>query len=102
MLAHTLVFPCVLCTGFAPTTTLAMPSKLGLSKVRIVMDDAAEEAPAEENKESVLDSLSAGNADLLDKIKGLTLLEASELIKEAEKAFNVGPKDDEDDAPSED
>ena len=61
-------------------------------------DGAADEAPAaEEEKESVLDSLSAGSAELLDKIKGMTLMEASELIKAAEKTFNVGPKDDADD-----
>ena len=50
----------------------------------------AAEGTAEEEKESVLDSLSAGNAEMLDSIKGMTLVEAAALMKEIESTFNVG------------
>ena len=61
----------------------------------------AEEAPAEDAG-SILDSLSGLPAELLEKIKGMTLLDASNLIKEAEKTFNVGAgADDDDDATDE-
>lgn len=63
------------------------------------MCEAAEAEPAvEDEKASVLDDLSPGNAEILEQIKGLTLLEASALIKEVESTFNVGPKSDDDDA----
>ena len=60
--------------------------------------EEGEEAPAEEEKESVLDSLSAGNSELLEKIKGMTLMQASELIKAAEKTFNIGDQEEEEEA----
>ena len=56
------------------------------------MSDAPEDAPAEA---SVLDSLSDGSAEMLEKIKGLTLLEAAELIKDVEDTFGLGPKEEE-------
>lgn len=70
---------CSLCSGFAPTMMLQQPSRLAMSKVWMCDAPAAEdEAPAAEEK-SVLDDLSAGNAALLEQIKGMTLLEASEV-----------------------
>ena len=64
--------------GFAPQIMLQQRSQLALSKVW--MCDAPEEAPAEEAAAvSVLDDLSAENAALLESIKGLTLMEASEV-----------------------
>lgn len=85
---------------------LPTPSKVAYSKVTpfsVLMEEGeeapAEEAPAEEG--SILDSLSGLPAELLEKIKGMTMLEASELIKEAEKAFNVGAGADSDDAEEE-
>mmetsp|Transcript_11889 Transcript_11889/g.27029 ORF Transcript_11889/g.27029 Transcript_11889/m.27029 type:complete len:90 (-) Transcript_11889:153-422(-) len=59
----------------------------------------AEEAAAEE-KPSVLDSLSGAPADVLEKMKGMTLMEAAELTKEAEKVFGL-VDDDDDEAPAE-
>ncbi len=86
-------------TGFAPAVhQLHHPSRVAHSKVWNMCDAPTEEAPAEEAAASVLDSLSAGNAELMEKIKGMTLLEASELIKEVESTFDVGPKSDDDDA----
>lgn len=62
-------------------------------------DEPAEEAAAEE-KPSVLDSLSGAPADVLEKMKGMTLMEAAELTKEAEKVFGL-VDDDDDEAPAE-
>lgn len=71
-------------------------SKLALSKVW--MCDAPEEAPADEAPAaSAVADLSADQAATLESIKGMTLLEASQLIKEMESSFNVGPKKDDDD-----
>ena len=55
---------------------------------------AAEEEPAAEEAAFDLASLSDENAALLETIKGLTLEECAALIKEAEKTFNTGPKED--------
>jgi hypothetical protein len=75
-------------------------SKLAMSKVvRMEDDEPAEEAAAEE-KPSVLDSLSGAPADVLEKMKGMTLMEAAELTKEAEKVFGL-VDDDDDEAPAE-
>ena len=58
---------------------LQQPSRLAMSKVWMCdAPVAAEESPAEE-KGSVLDDLSAENAALLEQLKGMTLLEASEV-----------------------
>ena len=79
---------------------LHQQSRVSLSKVW--MCDA--EAPAaEEEAASVLDSLSAGNAEMLEKIKGLTLLEASQHIKEVDSTFGLNKDDDDgdDEAPAE-
>ena len=78
---------------------LRPPSQLARSKVFLC--DAEEAPAAEEEKPSILDSLAGAPAELLEKIKGMTLLEASELIKEAEKTFNVGPKTDDEEASEE-
>ena len=86
--------------------TLALrQSKLSQSK--LWMCDAAVAEPeeaAETPTESVLDSLSPGNAEILETIKGLTLTEVAALIKDAEKTFGTGPKgadDEEEEAPAE-
>ena len=95
------------CAGFAPAAVLptAPPSKVAFSKVSpfTVRMEEGEDAPVEEApaEGSILDSLSGLPAELLEKIKGMTMLEASELIKEAEKAFNVGAGADSDDAEEE-
>ena len=91
-------------SGYAPASRMALQQSSRVVMPRIAMRDAeeapAEEAPAEEG--SILDSLSGVASDVLEKIKGMTLLEATELIKEAETTFDVGPKsDDDDDAPAE-
>jgi hypothetical protein len=75
--------------------TLHRPARAALATVRMC-DAPAEEAPADEEapKESVLDSLSEGNAEMLETIKGLTLAEAAALCKEVETTFDLGPKDE--------
>ena len=89
-------------TGFAPTMMLHQQSRLSLSKVWMCDGEAAEEAPAaDDSAVSVLDSLSAGNAEMLEKIKGLTLVEAAALIKEVDSTFGLNKDDDDDDAPAE-
>ena len=63
---------------------------------------AAEEPAAEEG--SIFDTISALPAELIEKIKGLTLLEAKDLIEDVDNAFGVGSaagKDDDDDASEE-
>jgi hypothetical protein len=65
-----------------------------------------EEAPVaeapEEEKSSVLDSLSGSPAEVLELMKGMTLLEASTLTKEVEETFGLVDKDDdEEEAPAE-
>ena len=45
----------------------------------------------------MLDSLSARPAELLEKIKGMTLADVASLTKDVEKTFNVGPKSGDDD-----
>ena len=76
---------------------LHQQSRVALSRVWMC-DAPAEDAPADEPAAtSVLDDLSPGNAEILEAVKGMTLLEASELIKEVESTFNVGPKSDDDD-----
>ena len=61
---------------------------------------AAEEPAAEEKEGSIFDTISALPAELIEKIKGLTLLEAKDLIEDVDNAFGVGAaagKDDDDD-----
>ena len=41
-----------------------------------------------------LDSISDDNKALMEKIGGMTLMDAAALIKEVESTFNVGPKSD--------
>lgn len=53
-------------------TSKVATSKLSISKVRM----EEEEAPAEAAKDSVLDGLSGLPAEVLDAVKGMTLLEA--------------------------
>ena len=65
---------------------------------------AAEEPAAEEKEGSIFDTISALPAELIEKIKGLTLLEAKDLIEDVDNAFGVGSaagKDDDDDASEE-
>ena len=52
--------------------------------------DADDAAPAAEDEPSILDSLSALPAELLDKIKGMTMMDATELIKKVDSTFGVG------------
>ena len=77
---------------------MQQPSRLALSKVW--MCDAVE-APEAEEKSSVLDSLSGVPAEMLETIKGMTLLEVSELIKAAEETFETLPKTDDEEAAEE-
>ena len=51
---------------------------------------AAEEPAAEEKEGSIFDTISALPAELIEKIKGLTLLEAKDLIEDVDNAFGVG------------
>lgn len=76
-------------------------SKLALSRVRMCDEGeaAAEEPAAEEKEGSIFDTISALPAELIEKIKGLTLLEAKDLIEDVDNAFGVGSaagKDDDD------
>ena len=64
--------------------------------------EAAAEEPAAE--EGSIFTISALPAELIEKIKGLTLLEAKDLIEDVDNAFGVGAaagKDDDDDASEE-
>ena len=78
--------------------TLRANSKVSLSQVAHALpvwmceEPAAEaEAAAEEPAApSAVATLSSGNAAILETLKGLTLLEAAELIKECETTFRVG------------
>ena len=82
------------------------PSAMPL-RVRMCDDGeaAAEESAAEEKAEgSIFDTISALPAELIEKIKGLTLLEAKDLIEDVDNAFGVGAaagKDDDDDTSEE-
>ena len=67
-------------------------SKVAMSKLWMC---EGEEAPAEEAASSVLDDLSSGNAELLEQIKGLTLVEAAALIKEVDSTFGLTKEDEE-------
>lgn len=68
--------------GFAPSMMIGQQSRVALSRVWMCDGEAAVAEPEDaEEKESVLDSLSDTNAALMESIKGMTLLEASELIK---------------------
>ena len=65
---------------------------------------AAEEPAAEEKEGSIFDTISALPAELIEKIKGLTLLEAKDLIEDVDNAFGVGAaagKDDDESDESE-
>ena len=65
---------------------------------KVWMCDGAEapaEEPAEEEKPSVLDTLDGVPAELLESIKGMTLLDASNLIKEVDKTFGLTKEDEE-------
>ena len=76
-------------------------SKLALSKVLMSEEaEAAADAPAEAEG-SILDSLSGVPAELLEKIKGLTLEEAAALIKDVDKTFGLKKDDDEEDGDAE-
>lgn len=58
-------------------------------------DAAVAEPPADEGESSFdLDSISDDNKALMEKIGGMTLMDAAALIKEVESTFNVGPKSD--------
>ena len=89
--------------GFAPTMLPQHASRVSHSRVWMMCDAAEAEEPAPEEEKSVLDSLSALPAELLEKIKGMTLADVASLTKDVEKTFNVGPKsdDDEEEAASE-
>ena len=91
-----LVVRCLLSTAFSPTAVLHHPSRLALSKVWMCDGDAAvAEPPADEGESSFdLDSISDDNKALMEKIGGMTLMDAAALIKEVESTFNVGPKSD--------
>lgn len=73
-------------------------SKLARSKLFMCDADAAvaepEDAAAEE-KESVLDNLSETNAELMEKIKSMTLMEAAEFIKQIDATFHFGDEEEE-------
>ena len=95
-------------TGFAPAVALRAPTQSKLALSRVWMCDegeaAAEEPAAEEKEGSIFDTISALPAELIEKIKGLTLLEAKDLIEDVDNAFGVGSaagKDDDDDASEE-
>ena len=90
-------------TGFAPAVALRAPTQSKLALSRVWMCDegeaAAEEPAAEEKEGSIFDTISALPAELIEKIKGLTLLEAKDLIEDVDNAFGVGSaagKDDDD------
>ena len=93
---------CVRLAGFAPAAVPLQQSKLARSKLIMCDADAAvaEPEPAEE-KESVLDSLSDTNAELLEKIKHMTLMEAADFIKQIDSTFNFGDEDEEEEAAEE-
>ena len=81
-------------------------SKLALSRVWMCDEGeaAAEEPAAEEKGGSIFDTISALPAELIEKIKGLTLLEAKDLIEDVDNAFGVGAaagKDDDESDESE-
>ena len=78
--------------AFSPATVLLPQSKLARSK--LLMCDAAVAEPEAEDKPSVLDTLSESNAAILEQIKGLTLVEAAELIKQCEETFHGGDEDE--------
>ena len=79
------------------------PSAMPL-RVRMCEEgEAAAEEPAAEQG-SIFDTISALPAELIEKIKDLTLLEAKDLIEDVDNAFGVGSaagKDDDDDASEE-
>ena len=83
--------------GFAPTMLPQHASRVSHSRVWMMCDAAEAEEPAPEEEKSVLDSLSALPAELLEKIKGMTLADVASLTKDVEKTFNVGPKSGDDD-----
>ena len=92
-------------TGFAPAVALRAPTQSKLALSRVWMCDegeaAAEEPAAEEKEGSIFDTISALPAELIEKIKGLTLLEAKDLIEDVDNAFGVGSaagKDDEEES----
>ena len=79
-----------------------MHSQSRAAHSKVWMCDAPEEeAPAaDEEKGSILDSLAGMPAEVLDQIKGMSLMDVSSLIKDAEKTFGVG-KGKEDDGEDE-
>jgi len=87
--------------GFAPAPLVPQQSKLARSKLLTMCDAAVAEEAAEEEKGSVLDSLSDGNAALLETIKGMTLMEVADLIKEVDNTFHFGDEDEEEEAAEE-
>ena len=72
-------------------------SRVALSRVWMCDGGEAEEAPAEApaDEKSILDDLSGVPAEMLEKIKGMSLLDISALSKQVEETFNLGPKDEE-------
>ena len=85
--------------GFAPAAVPLQQSKLARSKLFMCDADAAAAEP-EEDKASVLDSLSDTNADILEKIKHMTLMDAADLIKQIDATFH-GTEDEKDEAAEE-
>ena len=84
--------------GFAPAAVPLQQSKLARSKLFMCDADAAAAEP--EDKASVLDSLSDTNADILEKIKHMTLMDAADLIKQIDATFH-GTEDEKDEAAEE-
>ena len=94
---------CVRLAGFTPAAVPLQQSKLARSKLIMCDADAVVAEPPEpaEEKESVLDSLSDTNAELLEKIKHMTLMEAADFIKQIDSTFNFGDEDKEEEAAEE-
>ena len=95
---------CAIAAGFAPAMTLRpqTQSKVALSRVWMCDGEAAEESAEPEKEEgSIFDTISALPAELIEKIKGLTLVDAAALIKEVDQTFGVGEAAGKDDDESE-
>ncbi|EOD40634.1 hypothetical protein EMIHUDRAFT_251065 [Emiliania huxleyi CCMP1516] len=90
----------------APSLVISTPLPLSRRcELRLpAMCDAGEDAPAAEEEPpaaSVLDDLSGVPAEVLETVKGLTLLEAAALIKEVDATFKVGDYKEEDEEAAE-